>query len=105
MRARQELEAAGIPSEFGGNSDRVLEADLVVVSPGVPSSAPPVRAALERGLTVVSELEVASWFCRAPIVAITGTNGKTTTTTLTGRILASACSSCRSTAAADWPAP
>src|SRR5512142_1495412 len=70
--ARRELEALGIASEFGVNSDRVLEADALVLSPGVPSEAPPVRAALARGLTVVSEVEVASWFCRAPIVAITG---------------------------------
>ena len=84
--ARRELDALGIASEFGANSDHVLQADALVLSPGVPSHAPPVRAALERGLMVVSEVEVASWFCRAPIVAITGTNGKTTTTTLTGRI-------------------
>ncbi len=84
--ARRELEALGIACEFGTNSDRVLEADALVLSPGVPSDAPPVRAALGRGLMVVSEVEAASWFCRAPVVAITGTNGKTTTTTLTGRI-------------------
>jgi UDP-N-acetylmuramoylalanine--D-glutamate ligase len=85
--ARRELEDLGIASEFGAHSDRVLDADVVVVSPGVPSNAPPVQAALRRKMEVVSELEVGSWFCGSPIIAITGTNGKTTTATLTGAIL------------------
>lgn len=85
-------EAAGalrqleIAFEFGGNSSRLLEVRTLVISPGVPSGAPIVQQAAERGISVASELEVASWFVRGPIVAITGTNGKTTTTTLTGRI-------------------
>ncbi len=88
--ARDEIERSGIACEFGGNTGRVLEAGTVVVSPGVPSDAPVIRRALERGLEVVSELEVGSWFCPGPIVAITGTNGKTTTTTLAGRIFGDA---------------
>ena len=85
--AAQELERIGVESEFGENSARVLEADTVVVSPGVPTDAPIVQKALARNIPVVSELEVASWFCAAPIVALTGTNGKTTTTALLGRML------------------
>jgi len=84
--ARQELEALGVASEFGTNSELVLEADTLVLSPGVPSDVSQVRLALDRGIQVVSEVEVASWFCRAPVIAVTGTNGKTTTATLTGRI-------------------
>jgi UDP-N-acetylmuramoylalanine--D-glutamate ligase len=84
------LEAIGVKYEFGVNSHRVLDADTVVVSPGVPSDAPLVQEALAKGIGVVSELEVASWFCPAPVVAITGTNGKTTTTVLTGRMLSDA---------------
>ena len=89
-QARRELDALQIPAEFGENSPRVLDADMVVLSPGVPSTTPVVREARARGRPVVSEVEVAGWFCRAPIVAVTGTNGKTTTTTLLGRMFADA---------------
>lgn len=90
QQAATELERMGVPFEFGSNTGRVLEADAVVLSPGVPSSLPLVREALAKGVSVVSELEVGSWFCQAPIVAVTGTNGKTTTTTLIGEIFADA---------------
>ncbi|MEX0602938.1 MAG: UDP-N-acetylmuramoyl-L-alanine--D-glutamate ligase, partial [Bacteroidota bacterium] len=84
------LPSLGIGVETGGHTDRVYECSLMVISPGVPGDAPVVREALRRGIRVVSELEAASWFCRAPIAAITGSNGKTTTTTVAGRILADA---------------
>ncbi len=84
--AAAELEAMDIPHEFGEHSGKVLDADFLVLSPGVPTAAPPVQQALARNMRVVSELEVASWFCPGPIVAISGTNGKTTTTTLAGRM-------------------
>ena len=87
---REQLVDLGVAHEFGGHTGRAVDADVVVLSPGVPSDAPVVREALSRGCTVVSELEVASWFCPGPIVAITGTNGKTTTTALTGRMLSDA---------------
>ncbi len=90
QQAVAELERMGVPYELGSNTGRVLDADVLVLSPGVPSSAPLVRGALEKGVRVVSELEVASWFCEAPMVAVTGTNGKTTTTTLIGEIFADA---------------
>lgn len=61
--------------------------DMVVTSPGVPLTEQPLRQALERKVPLLSELELAYRFARSPIVAITGTNGKTTTTTLTGEIL------------------
>ena len=84
------LQSEKIEYEVGKHSDRVYECELMVISPGVPSNAPIVLEAQKRKIKVVSELEVGSWFCRAPIVAITGSNGKTTTTTLTGRILSDA---------------
>lgn len=61
--------------------------DLLVVSPGVPTRAIPIRYAERRGAEVIGEIELASRFLRGRIVAITGTNGKTTTTTLIGQML------------------
>jgi UDP-N-acetylmuramoylalanine--D-glutamate ligase len=87
---RSQLEAHGIPYEFGGHTSRVYNADGLVLSPGVPSDAAVVQEALRRDCWLVSELEVASWLCKGPVVAITGTNGKTTATTLTGRLFADA---------------
>lgn len=84
------LRSLGIELEGGGHSDRVLDCSLLVLSPGVPGDIPFVQEAGRRGIRVLSELEVASWFCRSPIVAVTGSNGKTTTTTLIGRILGDA---------------
>lgn len=75
-----------IEVEFGGHSDRVLQSDLICISPGIPTSIPILQKAQGLGVPIVGELEVASWFSRAPIIAITGSNGKTTTTTLTGSI-------------------
>jgi UDP-N-acetylmuramoylalanine--D-glutamate ligase len=88
--AARELEAKGIATEFGENSNRVLDADIIVISPGVPSDAPIVKDAVAKNIRILSELEVAGWFHHGPIVAITGTNGKTTTTALTGRIFSDA---------------
>jgi UDP-N-acetylmuramoylalanine--D-glutamate ligase len=88
--AGRALDALGVQYEFGEHSTRALDADIIVLSPGVPSNAPIVKVAEVRGIRVVSEVEVASWFCPAPVVGVTGTNGKTTTTTLTGRIFSDA---------------
>jgi UDP-N-acetylmuramoylalanine--D-glutamate ligase len=61
--------------------------DLLIVSPGVPTNAIPIRYAARRGVEVIGEIELASRFLRGRVVAITGTNGKTTTTTLIGQML------------------
>ncbi len=86
----RELTNLGIPVETGGHSERVFDCALMVISPGVPLNSDVVREAVRRGVRVRSELEVASWYCSSPIVAVTGSNGKTTTTTLIGRMLADA---------------
>ncbi len=83
---REALDALGVRSEFGGHTSRALDADFFVVSPGVPSTVNLVRQAQSMRIPVYSEIEAASWFCRAPIVAITGSNGKTTTTSLIAHI-------------------
>ncbi len=84
------LAASGIAAEFGGHTDQALAADFLVISPGVPTASPLVQQALGTGLPVYSEIEVASWFCRGDILAITGSNGKTTTTSLLGHLFQTA---------------
>jgi UDP-N-acetylmuramoylalanine--D-glutamate ligase len=85
--AVRRLSAAGIPAEFNGHSDRAFRADWMLVSPGIPPAAPALKTARERGIPLVGELEAASWYCRAPMIAITGSNGKSTVTALTGEIM------------------
>lgn len=82
------LREAGVALELGGHPARVFEgADLVVTSPGVPVDEPALAAVREGGVEVIGELELASRWVRGTLVAITGTKGKSTTTTLVGRIL------------------
>src|SRR6202140_2329173 len=81
----------GITVETGGHGDRTFRGqDLIVVSPGVPMEAPPLVQARALGEAVIGEIELAAQFLPGAIVAITGSNGKTTTTTLTGEILTAA---------------
>src|ERR1700719_4352689 len=78
----------GITVETGGHGERTFRGqDLIVVSPGVPVDAPLLQQARSLGEMVIGEIELASQFLPGPIVSITGSNGKTTTTTLTGEIL------------------
>lgn len=78
----------GIRMELGPHRIETFErADLIVVSPGVPHTILPIRRAKEQGIPVIGEIELASRFITEPIVAVTGTNGKTTTTTLLGKML------------------
>lgn len=78
----------GITVETGGHGDRTFRGqDLIVVSPGVPVDAPPLVQARSLGESVIGEIELAAQFLPGPIVAITGSNGKTTTTTLAGEIM------------------
>src|ERR1700681_2009976 len=81
----------GITVEAGGHGARTFRRqDLIVVSPGIPVDAPPLVQARALGEAVIGEIELAAQFLPGPIVAITGSNGKTTTTTLTGEIMTAA---------------
>jgi UDP-N-acetylmuramoylalanine--D-glutamate ligase len=83
-----QLRAAGVSLELGGhNAETLLGADLIVLSPGVPPTQPLIAAARAAGVPIMGELELASRWLRGRIVAITGTKGKSTTTTLAGRML------------------
>jgi len=82
---------AGIMVESGGHGLLTFRRqDLIVVSPGVPMDTPEVKQVVAFGLPVIGELELASRYLQGRIVAITGSNGKTTTTTLVGKIFADA---------------
>ena len=84
----QELRLMDIALELGRHRPETFqEADLIVLSPGVPHTIAPVIQAQENGIAVMGEIELASRFIEEPIVAVTGTNGKTTTTELLGDML------------------
>ena len=84
------LESAGIAFETGGHTDKLLMCDFLIVSPGVRLDLDILKQARTQGIPIFSELEFAGWFCRGRIIAITGTNGKTTTTALTGELFKAA---------------
>lgn len=86
----EELAQLGIESEFGGNTDRVLAGGLIVTSPGVPADLPLFQRARAQGISIISEIELAYLATPARIVAVTGTNGKSTTTSMIGAILTTA---------------
>jgi UDP-N-acetylmuramoylalanine--D-glutamate ligase len=84
------LRSAGVELEFGGQENIFFEQDLIVPSPGVPSDAPLLQGARAKGVTIWSEVELADRFLQGRLIGITGSNGKTTTTSLIEHILRSA---------------
>ena len=88
IQEEEQLRVIGVRLELGGHqTDTLLGADLIVLSPGVPPAQPAIATARAAGVPVMGELELASRWLRGRIVAITGTKGKSTTTTLAGRML------------------
>ena len=88
---RRELELNNIPFEEKGHDfERLYQSDFVVKSPGIPQNAEIVSALRERAIPIISEIEFASRHCTGKLLAITGSNGKTTTVSLCHHILQSA---------------
>lgn len=85
--AKMQFDELGIEYEFGSHTDKVYDSDFIVTSPGVPSDAKVLQDAKDKGIEVFSEVEFASWFCKAKVAAITGSNGKTTTTALLNHVI------------------
>lgn len=87
----QWLQEKGVYCEIGGHSSELFtKVDAILLSPGVPPSVPALAAAREKNIPIFGELALARDFLKAPVVAITGTNGKSTVTTLVGELLRAA---------------
>ena len=90
MRYVRQLPSS-ISKEFGRHTPQFIQGrDLIITSPGVDEKSQPLIWAGQFGIPVISEIECAWFLCPAKVIAITGTNGKTTTTTLIGRVLSAA---------------
>ncbi|MBP1930657.1 UDP-N-acetylmuramoyl-L-alanine--D-glutamate ligase [Ammoniphilus resinae] len=87
-----ELKALGVKVILGGHPEGLIHKgiDLIVKNPGIPYTAGPVQEGIKTEIPIITEVELAYWISKSPIVGITGSNGKTTTTTLVGEILAKA---------------
>jgi UDP-N-acetylmuramoylalanine--D-glutamate ligase len=84
----QELQKSKVTIELGQHSKTVTQSELVVLSPGIPNTAPIVKEIERKGIPIVSEIEMAYWLMpAAKLIAVTGSNGKTTTTTLIHELL------------------
>ena len=87
---RKRLEEAGVTIITGRQDNNLLDGvDRIIISPGIALSIPIVQEALHRKIDVVSEVELAYDVCKSPILGVTGTNGKTTTTTLLTQVMES----------------
>lgn len=81
------MERLNIKYESGGHTERAYQADMAVLSPGIPVVSSTVNDFYSKNIPVYSEIEAAYWFNYSPLIAVTGSNGKTTTTTLIGEML------------------
>lgn len=88
------LNKENINYEVGKHSEKVFDCDFMVISPGVPSDSEVIIEAKKKNIKIISEIELASQFCKGFIIAITGSNGKTTTTSLIGHLINNADKKC-----------
>ena len=79
INSLNKLKELKINGELGNHSEQIYEADLWIVSPGIPQDSELIIRAKEKRIPIISEIEFASWYTDSPIIAITGSNGKTTT--------------------------
>ena len=84
---KDKIKIEGIESEFGKHSDKILDSDFIIKSPGISRKSKIMKNIFNSSIPIVSELEFASWFTKSFIIALTGTNGKTTTVELINNIL------------------
>ena len=84
-----ELKKLGIEGELGKHGNKIYEADLWILSPGIAQDSKLIIKAKAKNIPIVSEIEFSSWFTEAPIIAITGSNGKTTTTSILEKMVQS----------------
>ena len=84
---KDKIKIEGIDSEFGKHSDKILNSDFIIKSPGISRKSKIMKSILDSSIPIVGELEFASWFTKSFIIALTGTNGKTTTVELINSIL------------------
>jgi len=87
-RYREELAGKGVKLEFGGHREETfLDAQMIIVSPGVPHTMPLLERARRKGIAVIGELELAGRIIQTPVIAVTGTNGKSSVTACLGALL------------------
>ena len=87
LNKKNKVNIKGIESEFGKHSNKILDSDFIIKSPGISRKSNIMKIILNSAIPIVSELEFASWFSKSFIIALTGTNGKTTTVELINQIL------------------
>lgn len=86
-KTKQLLKKLNIESEFGKHSEKIFNSDFVIISPGIPDTIPIIQKIKQLNISIVSEIEIAYNFANFQIIAITGSNGKSTTAKLTADIL------------------
>jgi UDP-N-acetylmuramoylalanine--D-glutamate ligase len=91
VREAEELRRLGVMLSLGGHPESLfVNAELIVLSPGVPADIAPLEPARRAGIEIISEPELAGRFLRGRMIGVTGSNGKTTTTTLIGELMRAA---------------